>query len=131
MILTRDQAKGATRVSLADGDHLVLTAQQVFSDGQSMTLRRLEKPLFKFSVWPSLSSTQGTDPRVETLKDDGIFKSYRAEGISHKVNATWVPERSSTADFVPVPMPRQFQLRQNLRKRRNGRSRFRKVPSSE
>ena len=80
VVLTREQAQSATRVSLEDGDHLVLSSQEVYSDGRSMTLLALPKPDFDFSVWPSLASTQGSSLRVEPQADDGIFKTYRALG---------------------------------------------------
>jgi hypothetical protein len=123
VVLTRKQAESATRVTLADGDHLVLSPQKVFSDGRSMTLRALELPDFRFSVWPSLSSLQGASLRVEALQDDGLFKSYRADGIPKKVIATWNPERSSMpaslphSDAATVPTEAEFQAapRWNIR----------------
>jgi hypothetical protein len=114
VVLTQDQAKQSTRVKLPDGDHLVLTTQQVFSNGRLLTLRALDKPIFNFSVWPALSSIRGAEPHVDTLKDEGIFKSYRATGVAQKVSAIWTPERFSAADFfsktdaITVPTEAEF-----------------------
>jgi beta-galactosidase len=80
-----------------------------------VTLRALEQPDFRFSAWPPLTSLQGASLRVEVLKHDGIFKSYRAEGIPQKVIATWNPERSNVPTSVPhsdattVPTKAEFQ----------------------
>lgn len=97
VVLTRKQAQSATRVSLGDGDHLVLSSQEVYSDGQTMTLRALQQPDFYFSVWPSLQSTEGSSLRVEAQPDDGIFKSYRSLGVSRTVRASWTPKQSAKA----------------------------------
>jgi beta-galactosidase len=115
VVLTRKQAESTTRVTLADGEHLVLSPQEVFSDGRLVTLRALEQPDFRFSAWPPLTSLQGASLRVQVLKHDGIFKSYRAEGIPQKVIATWNPERSNVPTSVPhsdattVPTEAEFQ----------------------
>jgi hypothetical protein len=109
VVLTREQARLATRISLIDGDHLVLSPQEVYSDGHSMTLRALAQPEFHFSVWPSLPSTEGSSVRIETQPDDGIFKTYSALGISQTVLASWAPEQSvkptpiSHSDPATVP----------------------------
>ncbi len=94
VVLTRKQAQSATRISLEDGDHLVLSSQEVYSDGRSMTLHAFVRPDFYFSVWPSLPSTQGSSLRVEAQPDDGIFKTYRSLGIPRTVVASWTPEQS-------------------------------------
>jgi hypothetical protein len=116
VVLTREQAEWTTRVTLADSDHLVLSPrQEVFSDGHSMTLRVLERPDFHFSVWPRLTSLQGASLRVEALKDDGIFKSYRAKGIPQEVVATLSSEPASVRDSLiksdasTVPSEAEFQ----------------------
>ncbi len=98
IVLTREQAQTATRVSLEDGDHLVLSSQEVYSDGRSMTLLALPKPDFNFSVWPSLPSTDGSSLRVEPQSDDGIFKTYRALGKPRTILASWSPEPSVKPD---------------------------------
>jgi beta-galactosidase len=109
VVLTREQAQSATRVSLEDGDHLVLSSQEVYSDGRLMTLRALAQPEFHFSVWPSLPSTEGSRLGVEPQPDDGIFKTYRALGIPRTVLASWTPEQSvkpkpiSHSDPATVP----------------------------
>jgi beta-galactosidase len=115
VVLTREQAEWTTRVTFADSDHLVLSPQEVFSDGHSMTLRVLERPDFHFSAWPSLTSLQGASLRVEALKNDGIFKSYRAKGIPQKVVATLssepasVPDSLVKSDASTVPSEAEFQ----------------------
>ena len=48
VVLTQKQAESATRISLGDGDHLVLSSQEVYSDGQSMTLLALGATRFPF-----------------------------------------------------------------------------------
>ncbi len=109
IVLTREQAQSATRVSLEDGDHLVLSPQEVYSDGRSMTLLALPKPDFDFSVWPSLASTQGSSLRVEPQQDDGIFKTYRSLGKARTIAVSWAPEKSvkpmavSLSDPATVP----------------------------
>ena len=105
VVLTREQAQSATRISLSDGDHLVLSPQEVYSDGRLMTLRALAQPDFHFSVWPSLLSTQGSSLRVEPQPDDGIFKSYRALGILRTVLASWTPEQSVKPKSVSLSDP--------------------------
>ena len=115
MVLTREQAQSATRISLGDGDHLVLSSQEVYSDGRSMTLRALAQPDFHFSVWPSLPSTQGSSLRVEPQPDDGIFKTYRALGKPRTVLASWTPEQSvkpkpiSLSDPATVPTEEEIE----------------------
>jgi beta-galactosidase len=105
VVLTQEQAQSATRISLGDGDHLVLSSQEVYSDGRSMTLRALEQPDFYFSVWPSLPSTHGSSLRVEAKADDGIFKTYRAQGKARSVLASWTPEQfvKPIASFLSDP----------------------------
>jgi hypothetical protein len=98
VVLTREQAESATRISLADGDYLVLSSQEVYSDGRLMTLRALAQPDFHFSVWPSLPSTEGSSLRVEPQPDDGIFKVYRALGKPRTVLGSWTPEPSVKPD---------------------------------
>jgi hypothetical protein len=100
VVLTREQAQSATRISLGDGEHLVLSSQEVYSDGRLMTLRALEQPEFHFSVWPSLPSIEGSSLRIETQPDDGIFKTYRALGVPRTALASWTPEQS----VKPKPM---------------------------
>lgn len=115
VVLTRKQAESATRISIGDGDHLVLSSQEVYSDGRSMTLRALAQPDFHFSVWPSLPSTQGSSLRVEAQPDDGIFKTYRALGTARTVLASWTPEQSvkpkptSLADPATVPTEEEIE----------------------
>ena len=115
VVLTREQAQSATRISLGDGDHLVLSSQEVYSDGRSMTLRALAQPDFHFSVWPSLPSTQGSSLRVEPQPDDGIFKTYRALGKPRTVLASWTPEQSvkpkpvSLSDPATVPTEEEIE----------------------
>ena len=115
VVLTREQAESATRISLGDGDHLVLSSQEVYSDGRLMTLRALAQPDFHFSVWPSLPSTQGSSLRVEPQPDDGIFKTYRASGIPRTVVASWTPEQSvrpkpiSLSDPATVPTEEEIE----------------------
>jgi hypothetical protein len=105
VVLTREQAESTTRVSLGDGDHLVLSSQEIYSDGRSMTLRALGQPDFHFSVWPSLPSTQGSSLRVEAQPDDGIFKAYRALGMQRTVLASWAPEQSMTLKPIALSDP--------------------------
>lgn len=99
VVLTRKQAQSATRISVGDGDHLVLSSQEVYSDGRSMTLRALAQPDFYFSVWPSLPSTQKSSLPLEAQPDDGIFKPYHALGIPRTVLPSWTPEQS----MKPMP----------------------------
>ena len=94
IVLTREQAQSATRITLGDGDHLVLSSQQVYSDGRLMTLQALGQPDFYFSAWPSLPATQGSSLRVELQPHGGIFKSYRALGIRRTFLASWTREPS-------------------------------------
>ena len=109
VVLTRKQAESATRISLGDGDHLVLSSQEVYSNGRSMTLRAIAQPDFYFSVWPSLPLAQGSNLRVEPQPDDGIFKTYRVLGIPRTVLASLTPEQSvkphpvSLSDPATVP----------------------------
>ena len=105
VVLTREQAQSATRVSLGDGDHLVLSSQEVYSDGRLMTLRALAQPDFHFSVWPSLPSTHGSSLRIEPQPDDGIFKTYRALGTPRTVLASLTPEKSVTPKPVSLSDP--------------------------
>jgi len=105
VVLKREQAQSATRVSLGDGDHLALSSQELYSDGRFMTLRALEQPDFHFSVWPSLHSTQGSSLRVEPQPDDGIFKAYRALGTPRTVLASWAPEQSMTPKPIALSDP--------------------------
>ncbi len=115
VVLTREQAQSATRVSLRDEDHLVLSSQAVYSDGRSLTLRALAQPDFHFSVWPSLPSTLGSSLGIEPQPDDGIFKTYRAEGIARTVVASWIPEQSvkpkpsSISDPTAVPTEEEIE----------------------
>ena len=115
VVLTRQQAESATRISIGDGDHLVLSSQEVYSDGKSMTLRALAQPDFHFSVWPALPSTQGSSLRVEAQPDDGIFKTYRASAIPRTVLASWIPEQSvkpkpsSISDPTAVPTEEEIE----------------------
>jgi beta-galactosidase len=109
VVLTREQAQSATRISLGDGDHLLLSSQEVYSDGRLMTLRVLAQPDFHFLVWPSLPSTHGSSLHVEPQPDDGIFKTYRALGIPRTILASWTPKPSvkpkpiSLSDPATVP----------------------------
>ena len=48
VVLTREQALSATRISIEGGEHLVLSAQQVYSDGRAMTLQAFGRPEFPF-----------------------------------------------------------------------------------
>ena len=105
VVLTREQAQWATRVSLKDGDHLVLSPQAVYSDGRSMTLRALGESDFYFSVWPSLVSTQGSSLRVEPQPDDGIFKTYRSLGKARTILASWTPEQSVKPEPISLSDP--------------------------
>ena len=105
VVLTREQAESATRISLRDGDHLVLSSQEVYSDGRSMTLRALEQPEFHFSAWPSLPSTQGSSLRVETEAADGIFKTYRALGKPRTILASWTPKQPVTPMPISISDP--------------------------
>ena len=115
VVLTREQTESATRISLGDGDHLVLSSQEMYSDGRLLTLRALAQPDFNFSVWPSLPSTQGSSLRVEAQPDDGIFKSYRAFGIPRTVLASWTPEQFvkpkpiSLSDLATVPTDEEIE----------------------
>lgn len=114
VVLTQEQAQSATRISLADGDHLVLSSQEVYSDGRSMTLRALEQPDFYFSVWPSLPDTHGSSLHVETKANDGIFTTYQAQGKARYVFASWTPEQvvkpvaSFLSDPATVPSPEEI-----------------------
>jgi beta-galactosidase len=109
VVLTREQAQSVTRISLGDGDHLLLSSQEVYSDGRLMTLRVLAQPDFHFLVWPSLPSTHGSSLHVEPQPDDGIFKTYRALGIPRTILASWTPKPSvkpkpiSLSDPATVP----------------------------
>ncbi len=115
VVLTQKQAESTTRISLRDGDHLVLSSQEAYSDGRSMTLLALEQPDFSFSVWPALVSTQGSSLRVEAQPDDGIFKTYRAIGVPRRVVASWTPEPSvksrpsSLSDPATVPTAEEIE----------------------
>jgi len=115
VVLTRKQAESATRISLGDGEHLVLSPQEVYSDGRSMTLRALAQPDFQFSVWPSLPSTQGSSLRVKTQAVDGIFTSYRSLGKAQTILASWAPEQSvkpkpiSLSDPATVPTEEEIE----------------------
>ena len=116
LVLTRKQAQSATRISLGDGDHLVLSSQEVYSDGRSMILRALVQPDFYFSVWPSLSSTQGSSLPVDAQPDDGIFKAYRSLGTPRTVAVSCTPEQSvkpkpsSFSDPTAVPTAEEIEL---------------------
>ena len=105
VVLTRKQAESATRISMRDGDHLVLYPQEVFSDGHSITLRALAQPDFNFLAWPSLPFTQGSSLRVQTQADDGIFKAYRASDISRAVVASWTPVKSMRSKPASISDP--------------------------
>jgi hypothetical protein len=115
VVLTQKQAESATRISLRDGDHLVISPQDVYSDGQSMTLFALGQPDFYFLIWPALASTEGSSLRVEAQPDDGIFKGYRAMGIPRTVLASWAPEHSvkskppSLSDPATVPTAEEIE----------------------
>lgn len=100
VVLTKEQALSVTRVSLEDGDHLVLSSQEVYSDGRSMTLRALGQPEFNFSVWPSLPSTHESSLRIEAKGNDGIFKIYRSQGNAQPVLASSIPEQSVNTPAV-------------------------------
>ena len=102
VVLSREQAQTATRVALADGNHLVLSPQEVYSDGQFMTLLATAKPDFYFAVWPSLNSTQGNGLPFKAQPDEGIFKGYRSLGTPREIVASWAPQQSAK------PMPVSF-----------------------
>ena len=114
VVLTREQAQSTTRVSLEDGDHLVLSPQEVYSDGHSMTLLALPKPDFDFSVWPSFASTQGSSLPVEPQQDDGIFKTYRSLGKAQTIAVSWAHQKSvkpmavSLSDPATVPPAKEI-----------------------
>lgn len=105
VVLSREQAQMATRVTIADGNHLVLSPQEVYSDGQSMTLLATAKPDFEFSVWPSLNSTQGSSLPVESQPDEGIFKSYHSRGTPRTIVASWTPQPSVKSMPVSLSDP--------------------------
>ena len=105
VVLSREQAQTATRVTIAHGNHLVLSPQEVYSDGQTMTLLATAKPDFEFSVWPSLNFTQGSSLPVEIQPDEGIFKSYRSMGAPRTILASWTPEPSVKAMPISLSDP--------------------------
>ena len=122
VVLMRKQAESATRISLRDGDHLVLSSEEVYSDGRSLTLHALAQPDFNFSVWPSLASTQGSSLPVEVQPDDGIFKTYRALGIPRTVLASWSHVQSVKPKPISSPTLLRYPVRRRLRRRPDGRS---------
>jgi beta-galactosidase len=105
VVFSREQAQTATRVALPDGNHLVLSPQEVYSDGHAMTLLATAKPDFYFSIWPSLDSTQGSGLPLEARPNEGIFKSYRSLGTPRKIVASWTPQLSAKAMPVSLSDP--------------------------
>jgi beta-galactosidase len=106
LVLTQKQAESATRITVDGRERLVLSQQEVYSDGQSITLRAYEKPDFEFSIWPSLPSMQRGNPPFKVKADDGIFKRYVSLGQGRTISAKWMLEPSVSHAELPKSDPR-------------------------
>ena len=113
IVLTRQQAESLTRVSLPSGQHLVLSPQQVFSDGNQMTVQSLADPAFHLSVWPALNDREESTLPLTKTADDGLFPTYAAHAVAENVQPAVASEPATlktsiaAGDLTTVPSDAQ------------------------
>lgn len=103
VLLSKQQAEDAWRVRLDRLDRLVISAQEVYSDGDRLHLRAKGQPSFSFSVYPAFDGPPRANAPVRVVAAEGIFTRYTA---SMPASALRVPV-SKTRDADPVgPVPK-------------------------
>lgn len=99
IVLARSQAEQSTRVTLQDGQHLILTAQELFSDDIRLVPRSTAGPDFHLSVFPALPHSFEKTLSIETPSSPqhaGSFVSYTAHVVAVNVAANSSQIRSGS-----------------------------------
>jgi hypothetical protein len=105
IVLTRSQAEQSTRVTLQDGQHLILTAQELFSDDMRLVLRSTAGPDFHLSVFPALPHSFEKTLSIETPSSPQhaeSFVSYTAHvvAVNVAVNSRQIRSGSPTVPGI-------------------------------
>lgn len=102
VVLDQQQALDAWRVHFLGAERLVISAQELYSDGTRLQLIARGEPDFSLSVFPAPARTPAFSAALSNRATDGLFMRYTA---SFKSRSIAVPfEKIRDAELVgPVP----------------------------
>lgn len=88
VLLTQQQAEDSWRVNFAGAERLILSPQDVFSDGVKLHLRGRGEPNFELAVFPAFGRVPAATAQLHILGADGIFARYKAALPQRPVTVT-------------------------------------------
>ncbi len=95
VLLSGEQAKNAWKVRVGGEERLILSAADVFVDGETLDLRSREPKELGISVFPALRP--GSYAPASGGKRDGIFTDYSFEAPRLDLQSNWTKLRASDA----------------------------------
>ena len=104
VVLSREQALNAWKISLAGREVLLLSDADVYADGEQLHLRSRNNEM-KFSTYAALASVPQANVPVERGSRDGLFAVYSARVPKKTIEARWERVRDA-APAVPEKMVR-------------------------
>ena len=110
ILLSREQAQNAWKVTLAGHEHLLITKADVFSDARSIHLRSRDVQAFSASLLPGMGEHLSATVPLRRVGTDGAFARYTAT-VEAKHVAVRVEQVRAAMPSSPVKMGRKFDWR--------------------
>ncbi|GGF06069.1 beta-galactosidase [Hymenobacter cavernae] len=87
LVLSEEQARQTWKTTLYGAEHLVLTPQEIYFDGNQIQLQAEGQPTFQFSVFPALATAPKGSVVLQKGALEGVFQTYSASVPSRTVGA--------------------------------------------
>lgn len=81
LILSQDQARDVTKLRIAGADRLLMTADEITPDGDTVKLVSRDDAAFALAMFPAVNSVTGSLP-IRLKGRDGIFTRYTARAAA-------------------------------------------------
>jgi beta-galactosidase len=78
VLLSQSQAENAWRVTFAGAERLILSAQEVFADANTLHLAARGQPDFAFGIFPARAGMPRANATLRNAGRDGVFTRYVA-----------------------------------------------------
>lgn len=95
VLLSRTQAENLWRVRFGGAERLVLSADEVYSDGDRLHIRAQGSPSFSLGIFPAPDATPGATRELRFAGDDGLFAHYTVRLPESAVSVPFVKTREA------------------------------------
>ncbi|MEG3177255.1 beta-galactosidase [Sphingomonas sp. RB3P16] len=101
LVLSQDQSRHLSRISLAGKEHLLFSRAELVEDGQRLALTSVGDPHFALSLWPALPGGAHGTLALARAGMDGMFTRYTATAPLRTMSVTF---RRTRAPGVAPPI---------------------------